>query len=94
MTYEWDEKKNRGNLAKHGVAFETVHNFDWNGAITWEDVRFDYREARYISVGKINGRLHVVVHTERAGQKRIIGLRKANKREEIRYEEEKTIMDQ
>jgi len=44
--YEWDPGKARANLAKHGVSFDLVADFDWARAIEIEDDRLDYGEAR------------------------------------------------
>lgn len=46
-----------------------------------EDRRRDYGERRYQAMGPIDGRLHVLVFTPRAGAIHVISLRKANDRE-------------
>ncbi len=84
--YEWDAIKSRRNLAKHGVPFEAVNDFDWSRSSAKEDQRHDYGETRFIAVGPIEGRLHVLVFTWRGEKIRVIGLRKANERERIRHE--------
>jgi uncharacterized protein len=83
--WDWDEAKRQANLAKHGVDFAMVSRFDWTGAVIEPDARFDYGELRLIATGMVGDRLHVVIYTERDGQKRIIGLRKANSREFERW---------
>jgi uncharacterized DUF497 family protein len=52
-----------------------------------EDRRFDYGEVRTITVGALNGRMVVVVWTERGEGRRIISMRKANEREQAYYRE-------
>ena len=52
---------------------------------TAEDTREDYSEPRYITVGKMDGRMVVVVWTPRGEARRIISMRKANEREQARY---------
>ena len=86
MNYEWDETKARANLARHGVNFESASEFDWTSAIETIDDRFDYGEDRWIVMGKIGSKLHVLVYTLRSTNIRIISLRKANKRERDFYE--------
>jgi uncharacterized DUF497 family protein len=81
----WDETKRAANLAKHGVDFAAAEGFDWETALTAVDDRRDYGEGRFISIGYIGPRLHVMVWTLRGDNTRIIGLRKANDREERRY---------
>jgi uncharacterized protein len=85
--YEWDEAKRQANLAKHGVDFAEMANFDWTTADLREDRRTDYGERRIIATGWIGVRLFVGTVTPRAGRIRIIGLRKANPRERKRYDQ-------
>lgn len=51
MEFEWDEGKNAGNLAKHGVSFELARQFLWAEAIIELDARRDYGELRYVARG-------------------------------------------
>jgi uncharacterized DUF497 family protein len=60
--------------------------FEWDSALIVEDIRKDYGERRFQALGLIEGRLHVLVFTPRAGKTHVISLRKANKREVKRYE--------
>ena len=83
---EWDEAKRDSNIVKHGVDFRAIEDFDWDTALTREDVRGDYGEHRFVSIGLIGNRLFVVVWTERE-ERRLISLRKANKREERIFHE-------
>lgn len=89
MKYEWDPKKAAANLAKHGVSFESVKSFAWDDAIINEDKRRAYGEHRFSAIGLVETRLHVLVFTTRRETVRIIGLRKADKREMRRYEKKK-----
>ena len=82
--YEWDEGKRARNLAKHGVDFAAMGDFEWDTARVADDLRSS--EPRRVAIGYIGRRLHVVVFTDRAHH-RIIRLRKANRREERRYAE-------
>ncbi len=59
---------------------------DWATALVAEDLRKDYGERRFQAVGFIGERLHVVLFTPRPPALHVISLRKANKREEARYE--------
>jgi uncharacterized protein len=64
MRFEWDEHKNRQNLRKHDVRFETaVLVFDDPYAVTQRDYSSDDEE-RWITVGAIGqGSILLVVHT-------------------------------
>jgi hypothetical protein len=46
-----------------------------------EDRREDYSELRYVTVGKLDGRMVILVWTPRGEARRIISMRKANERE-------------
>lgn len=87
MKYEWNSDKAAANLAKHGVAFEAIHGFDWDTALIARDIR-DFGEVRMKALGLIERRVHFVAYTDRSGCRRIISLRKANPRETRRYMEE------
>lgn len=86
MLYEWDEQKRAANKARHRVDFPVVVDFDWDNALVAPDDRRDYGEERFMSIGPIDGRLHVLIFTPRDAAVRVISLRKANKREVRQYE--------
>jgi len=44
------------------------------------DDRFDYGEVRQVAFGLIHDRLFVCVYADREAERRVISLRKANKR--------------
>lgn len=50
-----------------------------------QDDREDYSEVRMIGFAYIGTRLYCVVYTDRGDVRRVISLRKANRREEKRY---------
>lgn len=87
MRYEWDENKRIWTLLKHDVDFIDAEKFQWNSAKVTIDDRHTYNEERYVAIGFIEDRLHVMAFTLRDGSIRIISLRKANKREVDNYEE-------
>ena len=84
--YEWDYEKARLNIEKHGVAFETVHDFEWETALVLEDDREDYGEERYRAMGYIGTRLYALVFTFRGDTVRVISLRQAARWEQRYYE--------
>ena len=87
VKFEWDEQKNKTNINKHGINFEDAKAVFKDVRITAVDNRQAYGEIRKITLGKINGRICVVVYTERKGIIRFISARKANQRERRRYYE-------
>lgn len=93
MKLEWHHEKNQLNILKHGIDFEDAEEMFLNPMLVNRDEREDYGEARYIGVGYINHRLMVVIFTKRHEDViRIISLRKANQREQIKFK--KALKDQ
>ena len=91
MRFEWDEEKNRSNLRKHRVSFETAREvFDDPLHVSKPD-RIVEGEQRWITIGVVAElALLVVAHTYRddEGEEggRIISARKASRRERHEYE--------
>ncbi len=89
MEFEWDAAKRITNQQKHGVDFADAKYFKWDVARIVPDTRKNYGEQRFVAIGPIGERLHVIVYTHRSRKIRIIGLRKANPREIGHYEYER-----
>jgi uncharacterized DUF497 family protein len=85
MHFEWDEGKRLVNIQKHGIDFADVPAVFELDTVTVVDDRFEYGEIRYQTLGLLNGRIVMVVHTETKTNIRIISARKANKYEEETY---------
>ena len=81
--YEWDQGKREVNFNKHGVDFADIEHFQWDSALVGRSDRPG--ESRFIGVGYLQDRLHVVVFTDRYSATRIISLRKASQEERLRY---------
>lgn len=84
---EWDERKRAETLQARGLDFADVALLNWDRSMTVEDLRQDYGERRYVTLGPIKDRLCVIAWCWRGEAMRIISLRKANAREERKYEE-------
>lgn len=85
---EWDEEKNRINLAKHDIDFDrAVGVFSDIYAYEQEDRSMDYGEVRFKITGMVGDRLVTVIYTERPERRRIISARKASPSERHDYEE-------
>lgn len=55
MKFEWDEEKNKKNIAKHGLNFQTAkYVFDDKNRIEFYDDNHSSYEDRYITIGLIN----------------------------------------
>jgi uncharacterized protein len=88
LLFEWDPKKARLNLKRHGVSFvEASTAFRDSLSQTIEDPLHSENEQRFVLIGRsIQGRLLVIVHTDRGERIRIISARLATKKERLRYE--------
>ena len=86
MYIAFDPAKNARNIRERDLSFERVAEFDFETALLWEDVRKAYPEPRYVALGQIGGRLHVLCFTPIREGIRVISLRKANPREVSHYE--------
>lgn len=88
MRLDFDPDKDTANLEKHGVSLAFGGEvLGAPGRLDLVDVRFDYAEERYITYGRVAGRVWVCVYTLRGDVHRIISVRKANERETRRYQD-------
>ena len=85
MRFTFDPVKSASNREKHGIDFTTAQEL-------WEDADFleiparSVSEARWLIVGRINGRTWAAIVTRRAMVTRIISVRRARPDEENLYE--------
>jgi len=85
MRYEWDERKRRANLRKHGFDFLDAPRVFRGGTVTVADDREEYREDRFITFGLLRNTVVAIAHTEQPDTIRIISMRKATRHEEKNY---------
>jgi uncharacterized protein len=86
--FEWDPAKEEKNVRERDLDFTTA-SLIWGGPVLEKiDGRRDYGETRILTFGKIDGRLVAVLFTWRGAARRIISARKANWREQRRFEAE------
>jgi uncharacterized DUF497 family protein len=90
LLFEWDPKKARRNLAKHGVSFDEASSaFQDVLSVTISDPLHSENEERFVLIGcSCRNKVLVVVHTERGDRVRVISARPATKSERLRYEED------
>lgn len=83
MEIEFDPTKDKANIARHGLSLVAAEGFEWETALEREDDRFDYGETRFVALGLIGDRLHVLTFTEGSHDNaiRAISLRLAEKHE-------------
>ena len=87
MKIEFDPAKDGANLAKHGVSFSVASALDCEAALVWFDNRFEYNETRMIALAPKTEILYCVAFVDRGEARRIISLRRANRREVKHYVE-------
>ena len=85
MEIEFDPEKRNLTLEKRGLDFADEVTVLEAPNITIADDRQDYDEERFITFGRLSGRLVVVAWTLRDSKYRIISMRKANDREQKRF---------
>lgn len=86
MKIEFDAAKNERNVSERGLSFDSAAEFDFSGALVWQDTRNIYPETRFVAIGALHGRLHVLCFSPIAGGIRVISFRKANAREVKNHE--------
>lgn len=84
MRFTWNEDKRQSNLIKHHLDFANAYRVFEGATFTFEDIRFDYNEQRFISIGLLDD-VVVIVHTESKEEIHIISMRKAAKHEQQLY---------
>lgn len=86
MRIEPDPAKSQRDVQERGLPFELVAQFDFATAQVWLDMRKAYPETRFVALGFVDERLHVLCFTPLADGLRVISFRKANKREVCAYD--------
>lgn len=81
MDITYDPAKNARNLAERGLSFDRAADLIWADAVVWEDRRQAYPECRFVAVGYLDARLHVLCFAETVTGIRVLSFRKANLRE-------------
>lgn len=84
MDFEWDERKARLNLERHGIDFRKASKmFDGRDVVFRESPRKG--EMRWIATARLGEELWSVVYTRRGAKIRIISTRRARSDEKERY---------
>jgi uncharacterized DUF497 family protein len=72
---------------KHGVSLSVAGELNWEAALVWIDDRFEYSETRMIALAPKTEILYYVAFVDRGEARRVISLRRANRREVKHYVE-------
>ncbi len=81
VAIEFDSAKEARNREKHGISMARAAELFEQPFRDIEDLRAEYGERRFIAYGFIEERLFVCVTVWRGQRRRIVSLRKANRRE-------------
>jgi len=83
----FDPSKRDRTFDERGLDFADAAQVFAGDHLTFQDDRQDYGEPRFISIGRLAGRMVVLVWTPRPGARHMISMRKANEREQRRFED-------
>lgn len=86
MKIAFDPKKDAVNVKRHGVSLALADRLEWDELLGIVDRRREYGEVRWVGYAPIGARVYCVVFTDRGDTRRVISLRKANRREVKHYE--------
>jgi uncharacterized DUF497 family protein len=85
MQIAYDPVKQAKTLAERGLDFADADKVFAGITYTAADIRSDYGEPRWMTIGLLSGREVVLVRTPRDAVRRIISMRYANEREIAKY---------
>lgn len=85
MAITFDPAKRAVTLLERGLDFEAAPAVFAGPVHTFEDMRADYGERRFVTAGLLNGRMVVVGWTPRGEDHYVFTMRKANGRGKARY---------
>lgn len=85
MDITFDPKKREATLKERGLDFADAASVFAGKTLDDDDKRHDYGERRIITVGKLRGRMVIVVWTPRGTARHVFSMRKANAKEVRRF---------
>jgi hypothetical protein len=86
MELTFDPAKRLETLKERGLDFASAGDVFAGVTFTIEDDRIEYPEPRFVTIGMLADRMVVLVWTPTPRGRRIISMRKANEREQARYQ--------
>jgi uncharacterized DUF497 family protein len=87
MDISFDPEKRATTLKDRGLDFADAWLVFEGDTATIIDDRFDYGEIRYLTGGYLNGRMVVVIWTQRGEARQIISMRHCHAKEERKWRE-------
>ena len=86
MVITFDPAKRDKMLNERGLDFADAEHVFAGPKFQFVDDRFDYGKVRVTTVGLLRGRMTVVVWTQRGDDRHVFSMRKANAKEQRRYQ--------
>lgn len=83
--FSWDDTKSGACAVERGFDFVYAARLFDGPVLERIDTRHDYRETRVQAIGRIEGRLYVVIYTMRGDTTHIISARRAHQKEWDRW---------
>jgi uncharacterized DUF497 family protein len=83
---DYDSAKRDATLEHRGLDFARAADVFAGVTFTRRDDRVEYGEERFVTFGVLDERMVAIVWTPRGETRRIISMRKANDREQTRYQ--------
>ncbi|MEA3031328.1 MAG: uncharacterized protein QOG13_2653 [Sphingomonadales bacterium] len=88
MAISYDPAKRDETLKERGLDFADAERVFDGLTLTLPDLRQDYGEDRFQTYGLLDGRLMMVVWTQRGEDRHVMSMRKCNEREQIKFGEQ------
>jgi uncharacterized protein len=86
MKFVWDRRKNRANLARHGISFDDAIRIFEGPTLERTDDRFDCGEIRVYAIGVVNGLEITLIYTDTMEtERRIISAWRSERHERKAY---------
>ena len=85
MRFTWHESKRQTTRQRRGLDFADAELVFAGPTFSFEDDRQDYGERRWVTLGVLQGKVVVVVHTESEDEIHVISMREADKDEQLLF---------
>ncbi len=85
MRFTWHEPKRQITRQRRGLDFADAELVFAGPTFSFEDDREDYGEQRWVTLGVLQGKVVVIVHTESEDEIYVISMREADKDEQLLF---------
>lgn len=81
ISLSFNPAKSERNRRERNLPFERAYDFDFETAEFFSDQHFDFPERRFVAIGYLDDRLHILVFAELENCHHVISFRKAHEHE-------------